>query len=243
MVECRLFMRWELILTTTNRKAHSADTLVALLRKVPLFAELSDAALKTVSKLSRIESLSRGAVLIEQGDKSDSLYVVVRGRFLVQADDRLIAEIKEGEPIGELAFFTGEPRTATVVAGRNSQVLVFDRASYDKVVQQTPQIANDLLAAISARLVKATKKAPTLRPQIPKSVVFMPIGNQAISNDFIEQLQTTIGDKAGWRVVTLHDAEETARNNEAELDQWLHCLLYTSPSPRDLSTSRMPSSA
>ena len=205
----------------TKSEPHSKDALVALLRKVPLFAELSDAALKTVCKLSRVESLARGAVLIEQGDKSDSLYVVVRGRFLVQADDRLIAEIKEGEPIGELAFFTGEPRTATVVAGRNSQVLIFDRASYDKVVQQTPQIANDLLAAISARLVKATAKAPTLRPQIPKSVVFMPIGNQAISNGFVEQLKAAIGTKAGWRVVTLLDAGEGARDNETELDQWL----------------------
>ena len=208
----------------TKSELHSKDALVALLRKVPLFAELSDAALKTVCKLSRVESLARGAVLIEQGDQSESLYVVVRGRFLVRADDRLIAEIKEGEPIGELAFFTGEPRTATVVAGRNSQVLVFDRASYDKVVQQTPQIANDLLAAISARLVKATAKAPTLRPQIPKSVVFMPIGNQALSNGFIEQLQTTIGTKAGWRVVTLLDAEEAVRNNETQLDQWLQAV-------------------
>ena len=204
-----------------EREAHFDDALVALLRTVPLFAELNDAALKTVCKLSRVESLSRGAVLIEQGDKSDSLYVVVRGRFLVQADDRLIAEIKEGEPIGELAFFTAEPRTATVVAGRNSQVLVFDRASYDTVIKQTPQIANALLAAISARLVKATKKAPTLRPQIPKSVVFMPIGNEKISSDFIEQLQATIGNKAGWQVVTLLDAVEAVRDDEAGLDQWL----------------------
>ena len=221
MVECGRFNRDVFELAMTKSEPHSKDALVALLRKVPLFAELSDAALKTVCKLSRVESLARGAVLIEQGDKSDSLYVVVRGRFLVQADDRLIAEIKEGEPIGELAFFTGEPRTATVVAGRNSQVLIFDRASYDKVVQQTPQIANDLLAAISARLVKATAKAPTLRPQIPKSVVFMPIGNQAISNGFVEQLKAAIGTKAGWRVVTLLDAGEGARDNETELDQWL----------------------
>ena len=204
-----------------EREAHFDDALVALLRTVSLFAELNDAALKTVCKLSRVESLSRGAVLIEQGDKSDSLYVVVRGRFLVQAYDRLIAEIKEGEPIGELAFFTAEPRTATVVAGRNSQVLVFDRASYDTVIKQTPQIANALLAAISARLVKATKKAPTLRPQIPKSVVFMPIGNEKISSDFIEQLQATIGNKAGWQVVTLLDAVEAVRDDEAGLDQWL----------------------
>ena len=89
------------------------------------------------------------------------------------------------------------------------------------MVQQTPQIANALLAAISARLVKVTAKALTLRPHIPKSVIFMPIGNQALSNDFIEQLQTTIGTKVGWRVVTLLDAEEAVRSNEAELDQWL----------------------
>ena len=117
MVECKRFNREVFELAMTKSEPHSKDALVALLRKVPLFAELNDAALKTVSKLSRVESLSRGAVLIEQGDKSDSLYVVVRGRFLVRADDRLITEIEEGEPLGELAFFTGEPRTATVVQG------------------------------------------------------------------------------------------------------------------------------
>jgi len=157
-------------LAKTKGETLSADSLVTLLRKVPLFIGLDDRTLKTVSKLSRIETVRRGDVLIQQGDQSDSLYVVVRGRFVVQG------------PIGELAFFTGEPRTATVVAGRNSQVLVLDRAAYNKIIQESPQIANDLLAETAKRLVKATKKAPRLRPQTPKSVVFMPIGNQTISN-------------------------------------------------------------
>lgn len=205
----------------TKGETPSADSLVTLLRKVPLFTGLDDRTLKTVSKLSRIETVRRGEVLIQQGDQSDSLYVVVRGRFVVQTDERLIAEITEGGPIGELAFFTGEPRTATVVAGRNSQVLVLDRVAYNKIIQESPQIANDLLAETAKRLVKATKKAPRLRPQTPKSVVFMPIGNQTISNVFIEQLRANIDIKTGWKVVGLGDVEETIQDDETQLDQWL----------------------
>lgn len=207
-----------------NLNKHSAKALVSLLQKVPLFAKLDKDALETVSTTSRVEKISRGDVLIKKGDHSNSLYVVIRGRFLVSTNDRFIAEIKEGEPIGELAFFTGEPRTATVIAARNSEVLIFDRTAYDEVTKKSPQIATDLLATISSRLIKATEKAPALRPQTTKAVVFMPIGNQTIAPAFIDGLQKSIGNKSGWRVITLEDAPVDIQENEDELDCWLQSV-------------------
>lgn len=211
-------------MSTRRTEPYSAEALQSLLQKVPLFAKLENDALKTVSKTSRVEKVSRGDVLITKGDRSNSLYVVIRGRFLVSTSDRFIAEIKEGEPIGELAFFTGEPRSATVIAARNSEVLIFDREAYDQVTKKSPQIATHLLAAISSRLVKATEKAPPLRPQTTKAVVFMPIGNQIIAPAFVDGLRQSIDNKTGWRVTTLKDAPDHLRSKEEELDNWLQSV-------------------
>src|SRR3954468_19508155 len=74
-------------------------------------------------------SLKRGDVLVRQGEPSDALFFVLSGRFTVHLGGvaEPIAEIAQGQPIGEIGFFGGLPRTATVVAQRDSRVLAITR--------------------------------------------------------------------------------------------------------------------
>src|SRR5262249_56987774 len=75
-----------------------------------------------------------GAVLMEQGEHGDSLYLIAVGRFRVtmtrdDGGEAMIAELGRGELVGELAVLTDEPRSATVTALRDSQVLELTAAS------------------------------------------------------------------------------------------------------------------
>src|SRR4029077_2711608 len=85
-----------------------------LLRSSAIFGELSNDQLAEIWSHAKVHSLLRGAILVRQNAPSDSVYVVVSGRFDVYEEGRkdAVNEIGAGEPIGEIGFFSGEPRTA-----------------------------------------------------------------------------------------------------------------------------------
>src|SRR5262249_58956970 len=89
-----------------------------------IFRELSNGQLAEIWSRAKVHNLQRGATLVLQNDPSDSVFVVVSGRFEAWIDGQKtpIAEIGVGEPIGEIGFFSGTPRTAPIIAARDSAV-------------------------------------------------------------------------------------------------------------------------
>src|SRR5690242_16928329 len=96
----------------------------------PAEAHFSD--LQTLAAGAEERTLRRGEVLVREGDASDALFFVLSGRFTVHVGgaDEPIAEVGPGQSIGEIGFFAGMPRTATVKALRDSSVLVITREHF-----------------------------------------------------------------------------------------------------------------
>jgi NTE family protein len=86
--------------------------------------------------------LVRGEMLVAQGDPSDSLFMVLHGALAVHrsADFLPFAELRAGELVGEIGFFANVPRTANVIAIRDTSVLVLTRAAYQSLAENTPAI-------------------------------------------------------------------------------------------------------
>jgi CRP-like cAMP-binding protein len=107
------------------------------------FGELSADQQAEIWSRARIRRLLRGETLVLQNTPADAVFVVVSGRFEVRLDELPVplAEIGVGQPIGEIAFFAGGLRTATVVAVRDSVVLELDRASFEDVARRVPATA------------------------------------------------------------------------------------------------------
>ena len=127
---------------------------VALLQSTAIFRELTNEQLAAIWSRAKIHNVHRGETLIRQNTSSDSVYVVVSGRFeiSIEGGKSAIAEIGVGEPIGETGFFSGAPRTATVIAARDLVVLELDRASFDSAARDVPAIHQTLLRALARRL-------------------------------------------------------------------------------------------
>ncbi|MEE8531469.1 MAG: cyclic nucleotide-binding domain-containing protein, partial [Hyphomicrobium sp.] len=96
----------------------------ASLPAVGIFSGLDAATRDALAGDLETRSLKRGDVLVRQGDTADALYIVLSGRFAVTQQGRRdpITEIGPDQPIGEIAFLLGGPRTATVTAMRDSLV-------------------------------------------------------------------------------------------------------------------------
>ena len=92
------------------------------------------------------ESLSDGAVLIRQGESPDDVFVLESGRLRVEMQTpdgtrMRVRSINPGVVVGEVAMYSGDPRTADVVAEGPTVVLRLDRASIDRLEAQDPELA------------------------------------------------------------------------------------------------------
>jgi predicted acylesterase/phospholipase RssA len=120
-----------------------------------LFGELDAAALAQLQDELEWRSLPAGETLFRQGEEGDALYVIVDGRLRVVAEDdggeRTLAELGRGECVGEAALLTGEVRSATVRAVRDSHVARFDAGLFDRVVERHPRAMLQVARTIARR--------------------------------------------------------------------------------------------
>jgi CRP/FNR family transcriptional regulator len=133
------------------------DERVALLRRVPVFSDLSDADLTAVASVSVARQLEAGAVVFFEGDSSDTCYVVRSGvarAIREHPDGRSItlAHFTAGDIFGELAMFDAEPRSATVDTIEPTEVIAIPGRDVQRLIRDYPEIAVKLITALAHRL-------------------------------------------------------------------------------------------
>ena len=86
------------------------------------------------------------------------MFIVISGRFEVFIAGRSepLTDLPAGEPIGEIGFFAGGRRTATIAAARNSVVLEFDRPAFDKIAKASNSIYEAIVRSLAQRLAEST---------------------------------------------------------------------------------------
>src|SRR5947208_11739273 len=130
-----------------------------------LFRTLSsEQRLKALRAMVR-QDLVRGQVLVAQGEPSDSLFMVLHGALAVRRAGQLepIAELRAGEVVGEIGFFANIPRTADVIAIRDTSMLVLTRAAYQDLARDAPAIVEAMLAALARRFARETARLTPVR--------------------------------------------------------------------------------
>ena len=121
-----------------------------------LFEELNNDALFKILEAGEKQQVDAGVYLFKQGDVENSLYVVLSGRLRAVMQDKtgtnILGGIGEGEPTGEFALFTNEPRMASVLAIRKTIVLKINKHEYLNLVSQNPAFAGVLTNFLIKRL-------------------------------------------------------------------------------------------
>ena len=144
--------------------------LLAALRLSSLFHSLSEEELAALDVQTIPVALMSGEVLFRQGDPGDSLYIVISGRLVVshRSDDhteRIVAELGHGEIVGEMGLVCHEPRSATVMASRDTHLARLTATGLDCL---TAKYAKSIYAAIiqqlAVRLRNETAGTRTRKP-------------------------------------------------------------------------------
>jgi CRP-like cAMP-binding protein len=140
---------------------------IEVLRKVPLFQNLSEPDLHAFSELCRERSYPKGSVIVFEDDPGDALYLVAAGQVkvvLIAEDGRevILSVLGEGSFFGEMAVIDDEPRSAHVIAMEDSNLLVLRREDFQAQLRRSPDVAISLLREISQRLRRADEKIGSL---------------------------------------------------------------------------------
>jgi NTE family protein len=141
--------------------------LTSLLASV--FGELDDSAAALLRDRLRWIAIAGGQTLMAQGEPGDSMYLLVSGRlraYVLQDDgtQRMVREMSRGQVIGEMSLITHEPRSATVVAIRDSVLVRLDQPAFDRLIAASPQVAMALTRQIIQRLKTEHQGAPYAAP-------------------------------------------------------------------------------
>lgn len=143
-----------------------------------LFGQVENEVIEEIEQRGEWIHLSRGDFLCRSGETDQRLYILVSGRLIAAsaAEDgnrRIIGEIAAGESVGEMALFTGEKRSADVIAIRDSELIVLSETVFRDLLARFPGIAMGITRIIIERLRDVIHATGT--PRAVKNVCLVPI--------------------------------------------------------------------
>lgn len=112
-----------------------------------------------------------GQTLMAQGDPGDAMYLTISGRLraYVRGDDgqtRAVREMARGQIIGELSLYTDQPRSATVVAIRDSVLVRLDKPAFHRLLASSPRLSMLMTRQLIHRLQSPPDRADQARPVV-----------------------------------------------------------------------------
>tara|TARA_B100000575_G_scaffold294192_1_gene308535 strand:- start:3020 stop:3673 length:654 start_codon:yes stop_codon:yes gene_type:complete len=127
-----------------------------------LFKEMSPVEYLKISRAAKWETLKPGKRIITQGMPVPDLYLIYNGTVDVLVDNKQIAELKDGEFVGEMSFLTEKVATATCKVKYEAQCLVWKQREFKELLKRNPSlyftIQSVLSAQVSDKLVSSIKK-------------------------------------------------------------------------------------
>jgi len=147
--------------------APSTAVSTSVLKSVPMFAAFGEDQLRALAPAVMRRDAPRGSVIMAEGDRVDSLYIVVSGRLKVmmgEADGKevILGIIGPGEIFGEMGLIDDGPRSASVIAIEPCELLVVTKRLFKKCLVENSEVAMAVLRVVVRRLREADRKMGSL---------------------------------------------------------------------------------
>ncbi len=138
-----------------------------MLANVPIFSGLSDDELAQVSKHAVTRAFPKQVIIINEGDQTDSLYVILKGKVKVFLSDEQGKEVVlntqgPGEYFGELALLDDAERSASVMTLEPSSFMMISKQSFQDLLAAHPSIAYSVIQGLTQRVRTLTDNVKSL---------------------------------------------------------------------------------
>lgn len=135
--------------------AEAYSTFAERLQDVSLFSPLSNDEVESLANASRSRVFAPGEPIVKQGKEGESMYVVVSGFVKVQVKnngiDKTLTELGENDFFGEMSLLTGEPRTATVIASTEAEVLEIGKNALKPILEANIELVESISERVAER--------------------------------------------------------------------------------------------
>jgi CRP-like cAMP-binding protein len=115
--------------------------------------------MKRLSRLGTRLAMPAGKHLTKAGGRGAEVLIVLRGTAICQVGGEEVARFGRGDFFGEVATLDGGPRTATVTAITDMEVLVLNRFEFEMLVKSSPEVAQRIITTMAQRLRLANAAA------------------------------------------------------------------------------------
>jgi serine/threonine protein phosphatase PrpC len=116
-----------------------------VLANMPLFARLTERELLRVMQAVQVREFHDGEVVIREGDKGDELFIVLEGKVRVSRGEQLLTQLGQGEHVGEMALIRSVPRSASVTAIGEAELIAIRRADFFEILRKEHEVAVKML--------------------------------------------------------------------------------------------------
>ena len=145
----------------------SALSQAELLQRVPLFKCLSEVQAQALALATEKKRFKRNEHIIEVGQQSHSLYIILSGsaRVILASEkgrEIVLASLESGDCIGEMSLMDDQPHSATVVADTVLDALVLGHDAFNRCMLQNAPLAVAIMRGMVSRLRKANQKIADL---------------------------------------------------------------------------------
>jgi small-conductance mechanosensitive channel len=138
--------------TTIDEQVNS---IVERLAGISIFAPLSGDETERLAATARVRVYAPGEAIVRIGQEGNSMFVINRGSVKVQIPDgssqRTINELHENDFFGEMSLLTGQPRTATVIAAEETEVLQIRKTAIKPIFEANPKLVSAISEIIGER--------------------------------------------------------------------------------------------
>lgn len=222
---------------SSPRAPAEARTPKDVLATVSIFAGLSQELRDDVAARTRVVRVPGGEWLFRQGDEGDALYVLLAGRCeVVDAEGEVLSILGHGAVLGELALVTGAPRSASVRARRDTELLELPRPEFERLLRDEPSFAAQVIREL-ARQLQASRPRDSAPEPRASTVAIVPLSSDV---PFAEVVSGVVTGLERWESVARLDGPPATGTDtvSAAVDQLEHrhdriVLVSAAPGERD----------
>ncbi len=136
-----------------------------VLREVSFFQTLGKDGIDFIIERLKFKPFEANEAICQIGDPGDRMYIIISGEVKVairespEAEEKIVAKLISGDYFGEMALFTGEPRSASVITTEPSEMFILHKADFDVIIERYPSISLSMSKIMSQRLRDTLQKA------------------------------------------------------------------------------------
>ncbi|MDW8246026.1 MAG: cyclic nucleotide-binding domain-containing protein [Sandaracinaceae bacterium] len=135
-----------------SERSNQINLDIETVRHIQLFCDFEMAELLRIRHISQQREYKEGEVIVREGDRSESLFLLISGEVCVHRNGQPIAMLGPGAHFGEMALLSNRPRSATVTARSHARLLVIERPALMALLAQDPVLATKFLWRLAQTL-------------------------------------------------------------------------------------------